>query len=399
MKKCIYFVLIALSVYQCIEPYEPEVGAYDSTLVVDGIFTDGEDTSTVLLSRSYAYSGGVPELIVGARVIVEDDQGNSTELTETAPGKYQNDPAVFTGRAGVQYRLLVTTPEGNSFESDWERMKVSPPIEDIYYEYEEREQDNPDLNSLKGFQIFLNTRDAENNTRYYRWQYEETYLYLLTYPPLLEVKFGNPPARGRDTIFEIPYDQQEGYRCWKTVNSTRIYIASTEDFSEDVIEAYPLNYVTNRSPRLYSRYSLLVRQYALSEDYYKFLRTIEATNQSTGSLFDPIPNEVFGNVHSSDGRDIPVLGYFGVAGSQSTRIFINRDETPLGFSPPLGPDCRVDTINYNFRDLYNEVRFANKVLVNYTYNLIGNPNGYEMTTPECASCAAQGATNVAPEFW
>lgn len=399
MKKCIQFILIALSVYSCVEPYQPEVGDYDSTLVVDGIFTDGEDTSTVLLSRSYAYTGGSPELIVGARVVVEDENGNSTEFTETEPGKYQNDPAAFTGRAGVRYRLLVNTPEGNSFESEWETLKSSPPIEDVYYEFEEREQDDPNLNPFKGIQIYLDTRDGENNTRYYRWQYEETYLYLLTYPPLLEVKFGNPPARGRDTIFEIPYDQLEGYRCWKTNTSTLLYIGTTRDFSEDIIERYPLNYVNNRTPRLYSRYSLLVRQYAISEEYYEFLRTIEATNQTTGSLFDPIPNEVFGNIHSSDGRDIPVLGYFAVAGSSVTRKFVNRDEMPMGFSPPLGPDCRVDTINYNFRDLYNEVQFANKVLVNYTYNLIGNPNGYEMTTPECARCAALGATNREPDFW
>ncbi|PHN03547.1 DUF4249 domain-containing protein [Flavilitoribacter nigricans] len=399
MKKCIYFVLLALSVYSCVEPYEPEVGEYDSTLVVDGIFTDGEDTSTVLLSRSYAYSGGAPELVVGATVAVEDEQGNRIEFTETSPGKYQNDPAVVSGRAGVNYRLLVITPEGNQFESDWETLKSSPPIKDVYYQYEERERDNPDLFPFKGIQLYLDTEDTENNTRFYRWEYVETYRYGLTYPPLLIPKFGNPPARGRDTIFEIPLNELEGYRCWKSVESTKIFIASTESFSQDKIEGYPLLYVNNRTPRLYLRYSLLVRQYAISEDYYEYLRTIEATNQTTGSLFDPIPNEIFGNVHSSDGRDIPVLGYFGVAGSNSKRIFINRDELPMGLNPPYGPDCSVDTLAYNLRDLYNEIRYSGKLLYNYSYDLFGNPNGYQVTTPECARCSALGATNIEPEFW
>lgn len=399
MKKSIYFLLLALSVYSCVEVYEPEVGEYDSTLVVDGIFTDGTDTSSVSLSRSYAYSGGEPEMITGATVIIENEQGDRTTLKESSPGKYQNDPAVFTGQPGVQYRLLVTTPDGHQFASDWERMKAAPPVGDMYYEYEEREPDDPDLNVFKGIQIYLNTGDPENNTRYYRWQYEETYRYGLTYPSVIGVKFGDPPARGRDTVFNIPFTEYEGFKCWKTEESTKILTASTENYSEDLIEAYPIIYVNNRTPRLYQRYSLLVKQFAISQDYYKFLKTIEETNQTTGSLFDPIPSEVFGNIHSTDDRDIPVLGYFAVAGSSSKRYFVDRADLPLGLNPPYGPSCTVDTIPLRFSDLYNEVRYSSKVLFDYTYNLFGDPNGYQVTDPKCARCAASGATNVEPEFW
>lgn len=399
MKKWICFFSIAFAVYSCIEPYEPEVGTYDSTIVVDGIFTDGQDTSTIILTRSYAYSGGDPEFLTQATVIIEDDQGNRATLSETAPGKYQNDPAVFSGRPGRSYRLLIITLEGDQFESDWETLKSSPLIENVYFENGERPFDDPNLNPVKGVQLLLNTRDPENNTRFYRWEYEETYQFGLIYPPQIRVEFGNPPARGNDEVFFLGPDEYEGYRCWKTVRSSKLLIASTEDFTQDIIEAFPLKFVDNRSPRLYNRYSLLVKQYAISEDYYDFLKTIEATNQTTGSLFDPIPNELFGNIRSSDGNRAPVLGYFAVAGIDTSRFFISREELPVELNPPYGPNCPSDTIPYSFGTLYNAVFSGNRILYNYTFDLLGNPNGYLLTWPDCALCSASDATNVRPDFW
>lgn len=400
MKKILYFLLAALSVYSCVEIYEPEIGDYESTLVVDGLFTDGEDTSTVLLSRSFAYDERVPVFVTGANVIIEDDAGNRYELAEQSPGKYQNDPAVFTGKPGTSYRLLITTPDGNQFESSWELLKASPPIKEVFHEYQERAQNDPLLPPFKGVQLFLNAGDPENRTRFYRWEYEETYEYGLTYPPVIKVEFGDPPVRGNDSIFYLSLGEWEGFRCWKTVKSTGIFIASTENLSEDIVEDFPLIYVSNSTSRLYLRYSMLVKQYAISEKYFEYLQIIESTNETTGSLFDPIPNEVFGNVQSSDGRDLPVLGYFGVGGNARTRYFVDRGDLPDGIGAPFGPRCMIDSIvPISYGELFNKLRFSGSVLFDYVYSITGDPVGFQLTRPECSNCAASGATNIRPEFW
>jgi len=397
MKTQYGFIIFLLCITACIEPYEPEVGDYESTLVVDGIITNGSAPFQVKLSRSFLYTDNLPLPISDAEVFIETEQGEKKILIETNPGTYENDPANFRGEVGKSYRLLISTPEGNQFESDWQQLKASPSL-DLVVDYQEKLNSNgePKL----GAQINLNTADAENNTRFYQWEFVETYEYLLISPPRIAVTF---ISRNRiDEITDIPYNSPdfEGFTCWKTEESRNILIGSTAELTEDVIQNYPLHFVDNSTYRLYRRYSFLVKQYALNEDYFEYLKKVEAVNETTGSLFDPIPNEIFGNINSSDGRDLPVLGYFTAAGIKEKRIFINRGDLPDGLRATFGPVCQNDTLDLNTRTLYDKVNRGNQILYDYNYSLLGGVIiGYIITEPPCASCAATEASNVRPDFW
>lgn len=394
MKIYYFFIAFLLGISACIEPYEPEVGAYDSTLVVDGILTDGATPFKIQLSRSFPYADDISPAISAAQVFIETEQGDKISLTETTPGVYENDPNIFKGEGGKSYRLLITTPEGNQFESDWQQLKTSPSF-DLAVAYQE--QMNSNNESIFGAQINLSTADGGNNTRFYRWEFEETYEYLLSDPPRISAKLRNNRI---DEIVNIPPDDFEGFTCWKTEGSNNILIATTADLTQDVIQNFPLHYIDGSTSRLYRRYSILVKQYALSEDYFDYIKKVEAVNETTGSLFDPIPSEFFGNITSSDGQDLPVLGYFTAAGISENRIFINRDELPVGLRGLYGPFCEKDTLDLNSRTLYNKISRENKVLYDYQYSLIGGIIiGYIITEPPCAKCGATEATNVRPDFW
>lgn len=394
-----YSALLALCLWTCVEPFEPEVGTYESALVVDGVFSDSELPSKVYLSRSFGYNAIVAPVVTGAEVMIEDDKGNSTILEETAEGTYETNPALFPGQVGTSYRLLIKTPDGNQFESDWEPMKTAPPVEAIEARFKEKEQDNPLLNPVLGLELYLSTRDTENNTRYYRWEFEETYEYALRYPAEIRVEFGSPPARGNDEIFAINGLEFEGFRCWKTEASRQILVATTNNLTEDVLADFPFHFVSNKTPRLSKRYSILVKQYAISKRNYEFLSKIKEINQTTGSLFDAIPNEVFGNISSSDGKNIPVLGYFSAAGVSTKRAFFDRLDTPFGSIPPRGPECSNDTIPLNFNTLYSKLNFNDWELYNYHVNDFGQVLGYILSRPPCMRCAGNDATNVEPDFW
>lgn len=399
MNRIIYSALLALCLWACVEPFEPEVGTYDSALVVDGIFSDSEEPSTVYLSSSFDYAAIEVPVVTGAQVMIEDDQGNSIVLEETKAGVYQTNPAQFRGQIGRSYRLLINTPDGNRFESDWEVMKTAPPVETIEAEYMEREQDNPLLKPIPGLQLYLSTSDSENNTRFYRWEFEETYQYLLRYPPFIRVEFGPTPGQGNDEIFEIIGPEFEGFRCWKTEESRQILVATTENLTEDVVADFPLHFVSNKTPRLAYRYSILVKQYAISKENYEFLNKVKELNQTTGSLFDAIPNEVFGNVRSSDGKNIPVLGYFSVAGVSSKRVFFDRSDTPFTSSPPFGPTCLTDTIPLSFITLDRKLNSNDWILYDYHVNDNEERIGYLLSRQACTSCAGDDATNTKPDFW
>ena len=394
--------MLAFLLYGCITPFEPPVGAYNSALVIDGVFTDSGEPSTVTLSRSFALSARQGEAVKGAEVIIESDQGEQTVLREKEDGVYQTNPTLFKGQAGKRYRLLVETPEGDRFESEWELMKAAPPIGDIDFAWEERIPDDPNKPALPGIQFYLNTSDAEKNTRFYNWELITTHEFALPLAPQIRVEFGSPPFHGNDEIIFISEAEAEGYRCWRTDFSRSILIASTDNLTEDIISDFPIHFVDVKSPRLSFRYSLLIKQYAISEAYYEYLKLLEETNETTGSIFDPTPTEVFGNLKNSDGKALPVLGYFRVAGLSEKRIFVNRDELPLGFTTPSGPVCKIDTIDLDFIDLYTEIEIEKKVLYNYYFLANpppGEPQGFLLTDPICTSCALNEATNERPDFW
>lgn len=399
MKIIYYLVFMTLLTYACVERFEPEVGDYDSALVVDGLFSNSASPALVTLSRSFPYDEEEASPVSGASVMIEKEQGESHLLEEVEPGVYRTDPSAFVGEIGARYRLRVGMPDGRQFESTWEELKAAPPIREIRTVAEERIPDDPTLSPVPGMQFYLTTEDAEAKTRYYRWQFEETYQYGLRYPPLLGVEFGERPGNGEDRVYWLTGDEVEGGVCWKTEKSTRIIVATTENLTEDVVRDFPLHYVDNTTPRLYLRYSLLTQQYAISESYYEFLRKVQQINQTTGSLFDPIPNEVFGNMRGAEGDDSPVLGYFGVAGVTEERIFVDRFDLPPDLQAPFGPQCRSDTLEIDFRALYNRMQYGSTVLYDYHYNLFGDPIGFLVTQGPCARCAAGGATNQPPDFW
>ncbi|MBX2871734.1 MAG: DUF4249 domain-containing protein [Saprospiraceae bacterium] len=399
MKRTIYAALLAVGVWTCVEPFEPEIGSYERTLVVDAVFTNSEEPSKVYLSRSFDYGAIEVPVVTGAQVLIEDDQGNSATLEETKDGTYETNPALFPGQIGRSYRLIINTPDGNRFESTWELMKAAPSVETIEAEFREQELDDPLQAAVPGLQLQLSTRDTENNTRYYRWEFEETYQYLLRYPPFIGVEFGPIPGRGNDEIFEISGPEFEGFRCWKTEDSRQILVATTENLTEDVVEDFPLHFVSNKTPRLAYRYSILVKQYAISKENYEFLNKVKEINQTTGSLFDAIPNEVFGNISSSDGKNIPVLGYFSVAGLSTKRAFFDRQDTPFSTSPPFGPSCLNDTIPLSFITLDRKLNGNGWVLYDYHVNDNDERIGYLLSRPPCTRCAGNDATNIKPDFW
>lgn len=398
MNRYVLCVCLALTMGACIAPFEPEVRKYEETLVVDGLFTDSDQPAVVRLSRSFAFAGESAQPVFGASVQIEEEGGNIIDLMERDSGLYVSDPDEYRGQAGKRYRLLLRLRDQSRYESDWELLKPAPPVEDISWVEEERIPDDPNRLPVRGLKFMVTSEDVEGNTQFYRWVWEETYEYINPKPPFIQVMFpGNNPDSAQFRL--TPQEEFAGFRCYKSLISRQILISDTESLSRDRVDNFPIHFVGLTSPRLYTRYSLLVRQFALSRDYFRFLEKIEQINQSSGSLFDPIPNEVFGNVRSVDGNQ-PVLGFFGVAGQASKRIFVNREDLPLGFTAPPSPLCQEDTVQLgDFELLHILLQRPDQVFHNYEYNFIGNPIAYLLTSRPCSFCKDNGATNVAPDYW
>ncbi len=64
---------------------------------------------------------------------------------------------------------------------------------------------------------------------------------------------------------------------------------------------------------------------------------------STGSIFEPPPMAIFGNISGCNDSEHPVFGYFGASAIATKGIFIPANEAPYPPSDTLiwPDDCRI----------------------------------------------------------
>ncbi|WP_353723171.1 DUF4249 domain-containing protein [Dyadobacter sp. 676] len=358
---------VGWAVNGCIEPFSPpEVSDPETYLVVDGFLNVNGDTSTILLSHTQATNDDkAVEKETGASIVVDAENGESYAFQDMGDGSYKLPPSSFN--QDTKYRLRIRRSDGRQYESAYVVVSKTPPIDSISHRVD------PVRNAML---IYVNTHDATNATRFYRWSFEETYEYRMPYYSSLtrDYKAGQIVSR-KDNINV----------CWRTLASRDIKLGSTIKLSQDIIRELPVNIVDIASNKLYFGYTILVKQYGLTREAFEYWTDLAKTTQGTGSLFDPQPSQVTGNIRNvSDAKEL-VFGYFSAAQEQKQRVFIRER---LG----AYPRCQApDTLDFN-------EAFNGAAVLLYFYQ--GLPkSGYLGTSESCADCRSQGGTTTKPSFW
>jgi len=384
------YILILIFMVACVSPYYPNITKYENLLVVDGQLTNLPGPYTVKLSRTFKYSGDNEALgagvqpavqVTGAQVTIIDNTGLEVKLKEISSGEYSTVDTTFCGVPGKSYKLQIKTND-LVYESDFETLKTPTPIDKVYWEYKPQDNDGP-----KRVQIFLNTHDSTNNTRYYAWEYEETWK------------------------FQVPLDdtdKPEWKLCYKSNSSFFLNLGTTNERNSDIIDRQVLQSIDENTNRLFIRYTIQAKQYSLTEQTYNYFKDLITLNQNQGSLYDVAPYSLVSNVKNINNKDVPVLGYFVVAGVSEKRIFIDRSELPQEFNPTNGfDDCNVNLILVpkTLTDFHqnNEVDSLMKLgyVVYEKYDdYIGNIPAWllSLAKPYCFNCTLNGV-NKAPNFW
>ena len=371
------FLFIILVCTNCITEFEPPSQGYKNLLVVEALLSDNEDPFEVMLSRSIPIdtSALLPE--TGAEVRLYDESDEYVILNEHAAGTYLTNHA--NGQIGKAYRLYILTADGQQYESSMVTLRDTPDIDSVTYRYEEK----PEAGII-GMQIYLYTHDPNDNTWYYRWDYDETWEFFTAYASTEIYEDGQILPR-KDNI----------HRCWKNASSTAIILSTSKNLSEDIISEYPIHYVSTETDRLRVKYSLNVKQYSLSEESYNYWLELEKVTESLGTLFDPQPSTIYSNIRNISNEAEIVLGYFDASTVKEGRIFITRDKFPTPVRVPNYYRNCVDSIVS--RGALPEMILSGYMLAYEMLNEFGFPV-YVMSSPWCIDCRIAG-TNERPEFW
>ncbi len=372
----LYILLCFAFLTSCIESYPPPIIDDEvNFLVIDGSVNSTDGSAHVMLSRAVALSStesSPPEL--NAQISVEDSEGNTYPLIEIGNGVYQQSNLTIS--LSKEYRLYVRTSDNSEYQSDFITIKQTPIIDSIHWE--------PSQTQV-GIDILINTHDGSKKTRYYQWSFEETFEYEAVYYSYL--KYEN------EEIVSIPLEEQT-YRCWETLPSQKILIGSSDKLNEDIICNFPLTFIPKNSQKTIIKYSILVKQKALSREAYDYWLNLQKTTENLGSLFDPQPGQVTGNIHNINNPSDPVLGYFDVGSAQEKRIFIKGIDLPVELrSFKSQGNCVMDTV------LIEDLPISAGALVHPIYGMGPSPIGYTYSSISCTDCRTQGGKTTKPTFW
>ncbi|KAA0991110.1 DUF4249 domain-containing protein [Dyadobacter aurulentus] len=366
------FFALLLFLDSCIEPFSPpEVNSVENHLVVDGFLNVGQDTTRIELRRTQNVNEtatSVGEIM--ASLAVESEGGESYSFTEVGGGLYVLPPNQYN--AAAKYRLRVKTVDGKEYLSDYVDVTATPPIDSVESRYDQGQD---------AMVFYVNTHDPNNKTHFYRWKFEETWEYRAAYFSYLEVIDKEIVPRTEDINL-----------CWGSSRSGSILLGSTIKLTSDVIKDLPLFRVPVSTNKLYIKYSVLVRQYALSRPAFEYWTSLAKTTQGTGSLFDPQPSQVTGNIHNvEDAKDL-VFGYFSASTEQTKRLTI----TPrLGSYPRCMPPDTFDIVCRPMSDRQCALE-TTALLMSYG----GERSEYILGAPSsCIDCRTQGGTTRRPPFW
>ncbi|MGK7397340.1 MAG: DUF4249 domain-containing protein [Candidatus Cyclobacteriaceae bacterium M3_2C_046] len=316
-------LLMVLLNLNCIEQIPLETGSSAPKLVVDGLITDEPGPHQVAL---YYTNPDLLNLrnppVLNARVTIKDDLGQEEALMEVGAGVYQTR-ADFAGQPGQTYTLYIETEEGQQYASFPEYMPINSPIDSIYDHprVETEYLGNVTTQQVGYVDVFIDIDDNPSSSEYFRYETEKVEVIITSAPDgqmLLCCFKCYWPRAGQDVISLASDQFSNGNQI------RRIKVETIEnDISTDML--------------------VRIRQYALNASAHEFWQQIKEQRESIGSIFDPPPANIKGNIYNVNDRSETIFGYFGASPVTRTHFIVQRrlyeapGRTPVG---ALQGDCR-----------------------------------------------------------
>lgn len=298
-----YLIFILICNLSCIDPIELENPGSNPPYVIDGFISNIEGPYRVMVSQSVPYSQEsflLPNFIpvTDADVRIEDGSGNQVVLanSENEPGAYLTNTD-FCGKVGEMYKVVIKLSNGEVIESDYEELLTPAPYKNLIATTEIRSEiKNGILVKQPGEAIYVDFEDDVETDNYYQWRWYSDYQMTKPLDPVpcyLRIN-------DKDNIAIFADTERNGERLMQLV---------------DFIEYREIVDISDK-------YLLSAEQHSISAGYYKYLDLINTQRSSQGTIFDPIPASIDGNLHFTNNENV-VLGYF-----HTSSIVVKRIEIP-----------------------------------------------------------------------
>lgn len=302
--------ILCLLLQTCIEPFDPKIAPAPQHLVVEGLITNQNKSHVIKLSFLKNINIVKAEGLSKADVRVIDNNGIEYVFKEKNRGEYHSDSIQFLAQIGNIYTLKIVTKEGKVYQSSPEKMLPQPTINSIYNVY------NDENSEEEGFYIYIDIKDNPEEGNSYRW--ESTYYSI------------KPRCRELTTLCcEL---------CWKIYRvPNRIMISEDKYYNNmnSTMEVFRVPYDSRSSA------FVNIEQYSMTTSSYQFWSQLKKQIANVGSIFDPIPSSIGGNMECKTEPNEKVYGCFSVSSYSLISYSVRRDyitRNPITENlPPLPP--------------------------------------------------------------
>ncbi len=311
----LFFILISsFALSSCIDDIQLDIDNDVQLLTVDGLIADSLQEYTIKVNLSAIIGLSTDDLktpVKGASVRVLDDAGGSFEFLETKDGTYTR---VMKGEVGRAYHVEVKTTDGKTILSRPAVLHKSPKIQRPTYSVtQEATVSNTGRTIYESkLEVGMNTDLSDFAERpYLRWRATGEYEFGEDYPGILDRKI-----------------------CYvkNNVDFNNIKIFDTNELTDGKLINEPF-LLMKYDFRFAYMYCFHLLQYAISEEEYRYWENVRDIVNIDGSLFDPPPGTVSGNLYNANDPQDQVLGYFSVAGVSYQAEFINAVELAVSIIP------------------------------------------------------------------
>ncbi len=378
----------------CISPFEPDIQGENGLLVVEGSLIKGRETQVIMISKSSPISQIEYLPVGGCNVRVVDNTENEFVFDEESPGKYVANIDDAWLSYDKQYKLIFTTSSGDGYESEYQWLLETAPVDSLYGISEYHYSSITGMESTEGMQFYVDLDAPLNASRYYRWVLEETW----------EKHLDREIWGVYDGLSIKPFYPSDSLsRCWETKDVTGLYSASTVNLSANRIKKVPLHFVESHSPKMSIKYCATIKQYALNADAYDYWYEKERELNESGNIYTIQPSQPKSNIHNTKNPDELVMGFFWVASCTVKRVFVSIPSQPPDVESCnyIGVYCESTNFNEIAASLYAALSaFANILPDPPIYITVQYNTNYNIVLkPQCVDCRVLGGVARKPDFW
>ena len=313
MKKTKFLLLVLIfPISACLDPIEiGDASDNPEFTVVDGQFTDSDEAQIVRLSKTQEFGLKSFNPIQGAAIDLCDfTSGQCESYTEENPGIYTLLPDEIKAIEGHEYYVQITLPSGDMYQSTPQAMPFRQSADSVYHRFEKEVQVNKFGVGMerKVINVYLDSKITSRSTPVYmRWWYDELFIFdEAICHPLQTLKSCYIPLDGENQNVQLLDASLLG---GNSVNGLKL--------------ATKKNFILSEFK---NRHYFNVYQQSISKEAFEYWSKVESIIAVAGTIFDPPPASVEGNVINSTDPNDRLLGFFEVTALDVQRTFILPSE-------------------------------------------------------------------------